>query len=138
MSERENLLALQRAYKAFAEGDISVLLNLLSDDVDWNFAPSCAEIPWAEHAWRGRDGVAQGFRNVAELVNIQVFAPDEFIVGQDSVVVLGHERSKMRKTGRSFEGNWAHVYTYRDGLIRRFREYHHTSALDAAYRGSDS
>ena len=137
MSERENFHALQRAYNAFAEGDISVLLNLLTDDVAWNFPPSCAEIPWAQHAWRGRDGVAQAFRKLGELVEIQVFAPDEFIVGQDNVVVLGHERSKMRKTGRSFEGNWAAVFTFRDGLICRYREYHHTSALDAAYRGSD-
>jgi hypothetical protein len=138
MSERQNLEALQRAYKAFAEGDISALLDLLTDDVDWNFPPSSVEIPWAKHSWRGRDGVAQGFRELAELVEIQIFAPDEFIVGQDSVVVLGHERSKMRKTGRSFEGNWAAVFTFRDGLICRYREYHHTSALDAAYRGSDA
>jgi ketosteroid isomerase-like protein len=138
VSERENLQALQRAYKSFAEGNISVLLNLLTDDVDWNFPPSSAEIPWAQHAWRGRDGVAQGFKKMAELVEIQVFAPDEFIVAQDSVVVLGHERSKMRKTGRCFEGNWAAVFTFRDGLICRYREYHHTSALDAAYRGTDS
>ncbi len=138
MSEPKNLQALQRAYKAFADGDISVLLNLLADDVNWNFPPSSVEIPWAQHAWRGRDGVAQSFKTMAEFVEIQVFEPDEFIVGQDSLVVLGHERSKMRKTGRTFEGNWAAVFTFRDGLICRYREYHHTSALDAAYRGSDS
>ena len=63
MSENENLQALRRAYKAFAQGDISVLLNLLADDVDWSFAPSCAEIPWAQHAWRGRGGVAQVLGN---------------------------------------------------------------------------
>jgi len=138
MSEPKNLQSLQRAYKAFAAGDISVLLSLLTDDVAWSFPPSSAEIPWAQHAWKGRDGVAQGFKTMAEGVEIQVFEPDEFIVGQDSVVVLGHERSKMRKTGRPFEANWAAVFTFRDGLICRYREYHHTSALDAAFRGSDS
>jgi ketosteroid isomerase-like protein len=48
MSEQENLENVRRNYKAFIEGDIPTLLNLLADDVDWNFLPPTP-------AYRGRN-----------------------------------------------------------------------------------
>ena len=79
---------MQRGYKAFAEGDLPTLLKLLADDVEWNFPPNYAGIPWAQHPWRGRDGVLQAIKMLTEFLEFQVFEPDEFIVGSDTVVVL--------------------------------------------------
>jgi ketosteroid isomerase-like protein len=45
MSEQENLEVVQRGYKAFTEGDIPTLRNLLADDVEWNFHPTYVGIP---------------------------------------------------------------------------------------------
>jgi ketosteroid isomerase-like protein len=66
-----------------------------------------------------------------EALEFQVFQPDEFIVDGDTVVVLGHERCLVRATGCVVEANWAQIFTLRDGLIRKFREYSDTAAWQA-------
>jgi uncharacterized protein len=68
---------------------------------------------------------------IFEALEFQVFQPDEFIVGRDTVVVLGHERCLVRATGRVVEANWAQIFTLRDGLICKFREYSDTAAWEA-------
>jgi ketosteroid isomerase-like protein len=69
--------------------------------------------------------------NIFAALEFQVFQPDQFIVGQDTVVVLGHERCLVRATGRVVKANWAQVFTFRGALICRFREYTDTAAWEA-------
>jgi uncharacterized protein len=138
MSEQGNLEIVQRGYKAFAEGDLSTLLKLLADDVEWNFPPTYVGIPWTQHPWRGRDGVLQAMKMLAEFLEFQIFQPDEFIVGTDRIVVLGHERCRVKATGRIVEAKWAQVFTLRDGKISRYREYSDTAAWDTGYSADAS
>ena len=128
MSEQDSLQTVQHAYKAFVEGDLPAFLNLLTDDVEFLQTPS--KLPWA-HSWRGRQGVEQYLRTLTEALEFQVFQADEFIVARDSVVVLGHERCRVRATGRVVEANWAMVFTLRNGMISRSREYVDTAAWEA-------
>ena len=51
----------------------------------------------------------------------------QFIVGQNTVVVLWSRACLVRATGRVVEANWAQIFTFRDGLICRFREYRDTA-----------
>ena len=53
---------------------------------------------------------------------------DEFIAGDDSVVVLGHERCVVRATGRVVEAKWVQIFDFRDGRVCRHREYTDTAA----------
>jgi ketosteroid isomerase-like protein len=55
MSEQENLEIVQRAYKAFAEGDLPTLLKLLADDVEWSFPSTYGAFPG--HNTRGEGGM---------------------------------------------------------------------------------
>jgi hypothetical protein len=57
--------------------------------------------------------------NILAALEFQVFQPDEFIVGQNTVVVLGHERCLVRATGRVVEANWAQVLPSETG-VRKF------------------
>ncbi|MGD0116808.1 MAG: nuclear transport factor 2 family protein [Candidatus Binatus sp.] len=132
MNEQKNLEIVQRAYKAFGAGDLG-LLKLLTDDVEWNFPPTYVGIPWARHSWRGPAEVEQAFRMLNEFLEFQVFQPDEFIAGGDQVVVLGHERCRIRATGRIVEARWVQIFTLRDGKISRYREYSDTAAWDTGY-----
>lgn len=77
----------------------------------WNFPPTYAGLPWS----RGRDGVLQATKMLTDHLEFQVFPPDEFIVGSDSVGVLGHERCRVKATGRIVEAKWVQVFTLRDG-----------------------
>jgi ketosteroid isomerase-like protein len=130
---RTNVEVVQETYEAVGRGDISALLDLLADDVEWAFqGPSV--IPFTGTR-RGREGVAEFFSLVGGNLEFERFEPREFVAQGDTVVVLGFERSIVKPTGRTFEQEWAHVYKLRDGKVAEFLALEdtaaHAVALDA-------
>jgi ketosteroid isomerase-like protein len=115
MSEQTNVAVVQQAYEAFGRGDIPGVLELLTDDVEWTMqGPSV--IPFAG-TFRGREGIAEFFTLLDETLEFEQFEPRKFVGQGDTVVVVGYERGLVKPTGRTFEHEWAHVYTLRDGKI---------------------
>jgi ketosteroid isomerase-like protein len=98
--------------------------------VEWTFQ-AASVIPFAGTR-RGREGVAQFFSLVGETLEFQQFEPREFVGQGDNVVVLGYERNLIKLTGRTFEQEWAHVYTLRDGKIAKHRGFEDTAAYVVA------
>ncbi len=131
MSDQTNLGVVQQIYAAVGSGDIPALLSLLTDDVEWTLqGPSL--IPWAGTR-RGREGVAEFFSLLGETLEFEQFEPREFVAQGDTVVVLGYERSLVKPTGRTFEQEWAHVYTLKDGKIAKARFIEDTAAQVVAF-----
>ena len=116
----------QTVYAAFGRGDVPGILAHCADKVDWELVGP-AKLGYAgrrtDHA-----GITDFFAKVAQFDDIQVFEPREFIEDGDKVVVLGHEKSKARDTGRDFESEWAHVFTVTNGKITRWRGFFDTAA----------
>jgi ketosteroid isomerase-like protein len=134
MTEQENVQVVQRLYAAFQQGDFAAFLNTLADEVKW-FVPGPKQIlPWAGLR-KGREQVAQFFTEYAQTAEIQQFEPREFIAQGERVVVLGYRRDRVKATGRSFESEWAQVFSLRAGKIVNFRGYIDTAAIVAAFRG---
>jgi ketosteroid isomerase-like protein len=52
------------------------------------------------------------------------------------VLALGDERMRVKATGRTYETEWAHVFTVREGKVMEFCEYADTAAVAEAFRGS--
>ena len=131
MSDQTNVDVVQQIYAAVGSGDIPALLSLLTDDVEWTLrGPSV--IPWAGPR-RGREGVAEFFSLIGETLEFEQFEPREFVAQGDTVVVLGYERSLVKPTGRTFEQEWAHVYTLKDGKIAKARFIEDTAAQVVAF-----
>ncbi len=115
-----NFNAVRAIYEAFATGDIPTVLGSLSPDIAWTEAEG---FPYG--------GTYHGPRSVLEGVFMRLgsewdgFAavPDEFIDGGDHVVVLGKYSGKYKKTGKSFQANFAHVWKMQDGKATRFTQY---------------
>ena len=111
----QNVDVVQQGYEAFGRGDIPAVLELLTDDVEWTEqGPSV--IPFAG-TFRGREGIAEFFTLLDETLEFEQFEPRKFVGQGDTVVVVGYERGLVKPTGRTFEHEWAHVYTLRDGKI---------------------
>ena len=111
----QNVDVVQQGYEAFGRGDIPAVLELLTDDVEWTEqGPSV--IPFAG-TFRGREGIAEFFTLLDETLEFEQFEPRKFVGQGDTVVVVGYERGLVKPTGRTFETEWAHVYTLRDGKI---------------------
>ncbi|MBI3824614.1 MAG: nuclear transport factor 2 family protein [Candidatus Rokubacteria bacterium] len=131
MSEQKNVETVQQNYAAVGRGDIPTLLSLLSDEVEWSM-PGPSVIPWTGTR-RGRQQVAEFFALLRKTLKSQRFEPREFIAQGDTVVVLGYERSLVKPTDRTFEQEWVHVYTLRDGKITKCRIFEDTAAQATAF-----
>ncbi len=126
----QNVNVVQRTYEAVGRGDIPALLDLLTEDVEWTFqGPSV--IPFAGTR-RGREEVAEFFSLVGGTLEFEQFEPREFVGQGDTVVVVGYERNLIKPTDRTFEQEWAHVYTLRDGKIVKLRCFEDTAAYVVA------
>ncbi len=127
----QNVNVVQRTYEAVGRGDIPALLDLLTDDVEWTLqGPSVIPFAGTRH---GREAVAEFFSLVEETLEFLQFEPREFVAQGDKVVVLGYEHNLIKPTGRTFEQEWAHVYTLRDGKIVKSQFFEDTAAYVVAF-----
>ena len=134
MSEQSNIQVVQAMFGALGRRDIQGVLDRLSDDIEWKIAgPS--ELPFAG-THRGRDEVAKFFQTFGQAAEFEVFEPQAYFAGGEKVVVLGHERQRIRATGQAVETEWAMAFVVRDGKIARFHNYVDTHALATAHRGT--
>ncbi|HEX8144891.1 MAG TPA: nuclear transport factor 2 family protein [Pyrinomonadaceae bacterium] len=131
MSEQNKELVRQ-AYERFKSADIGGLLNLLTEDVEWRL-PDTENVPFAGKR-SGLRQVAQFFHTLAESQEVLQFEPQEFIAEGEKVVALGQYMWRAKKSGREYGGDWAHVFTIRDGKIAGFHEFMDTAAAAAAYQ----
>ena len=107
------------------------ILDQLTDDVVW-YDPGPPEVPHAGR-YRGREEVGSFFARIAETLEIEEFAPTEFLAQADRVVVLGSLHGRVKDTGRSYENEWAMVWTLRDGKVAGWQIYEDTARELAAH-----
>ncbi len=132
MNEDANTEIIRACYEKFGRGDISGLLEHLSDDIDLT-AP---EIENAPHGgiWHGRKAVEKFFELVNEAEEITDYEPREYIAKGDRVVVLGRSTATVRATGRHYSTEWVHVHTMKNGRITSFIEFFDTAAALRAFQ----
>ncbi len=132
MSEQDNIAIVQQAYTNFKTGNISGLLDLIADDVTWEL-PEMEGVPFAGKR-SGRDSVAQFFALVGESQDPLSFEPKDYVAQGAKVVSLGSYHWRVKSTNREFGGDFAHVFTIRNGKVAGFHEYTDTAAAINAYR----
>jgi len=128
----DNIQVVQDAYNRFTTGDIPGLLGICSEDVNW-------ETPEIENASFGgkRQGpaeVGEFFAGLVAAEDITKFEPTEFIAQGDRVVVLGKYGATVKETGRSYETEWVHIFTVKDGKILSFVEFFDNALASRAFQ----
>jgi len=127
MSAQMNIQLIKDAYAAVDRREITELLSLLSDSIDW-LTHGADELPsGGRHV--GHTEVRRFIEVVGETWEFAQFEPRQIVAQADTVVVLGFYRGNSKGTGREFSAEFAHVFTIRNGKIARFREYTDTAAL---------
>ena len=124
-----NLDSVKAVYQAFAEGDIPSVLGFLSRDIEWTEAEG---FPYGG-TYHGPNSVLTDvfMRLGSEWIGFAA-VPDEFIDGGDTVVALGRYSGTYKKTGKSFQANFAHVWKVQDGKAVRFIQYVDTLLVNRA------
>ncbi|MFM0010660.1 nuclear transport factor 2 family protein [Paraburkholderia sediminicola] len=114
------------AYAAFGRGDIDALLALIPASVEWRVVGP-ASLPYATLC-RSRAEVQKYFDDLLSAEKITRFEPREFIDAGEHIVVLGFVAATIKATGKSFESEWVHIFTVKDGLVTRWMEFFDTAA----------
>ena len=132
MQETQNTKVVQDAYAAFGRGDIPGVIANLADDVVWNGVYGAGPHVPTSGERRGKAAVSEFFGQVAANVNFLKFEPREFEATGDKVVALGHYTATT-PTNRTFDSDFAMVFTLRDGKVTHFQEFADSAAINAAY-----
>jgi ketosteroid isomerase-like protein len=127
-----NILAVQNVYSAFASRDIKAILNMLSPDVEWG-EPDNPYNP-AAGTRHGHAGFLEWLNIGRQAEEILVLDPQKFLSDSDSVAVIGYTKCLAKPTGKSYETDFVHLFTFRDGKIVRFKEFFDTYAAGEAFR----
>jgi ketosteroid isomerase-like protein len=72
--------------------------------------------------------VAEFFAALAQVEDVTVFEPQEFIEAGENVTVLGYSESTVHETKLKVQSEWVHVFTVRNGKITRWRGFFDTAA----------
>ena len=132
MSAEENKRTVQSIFEAFGRGDIPGVLEHVSEDVKWK-APGPAVVTYFGDR-RGHAGATEFFVQLGTAVDFQHFEPAAFVAEGDRVVVLGRERGLVRGTGKTFDNEWALVFTFDGGgKVTGFQCYENTAAIAEAF-----
>ncbi|NJN83625.1 MAG: nuclear transport factor 2 family protein [Caldilineaceae bacterium] len=134
MNQQENIQVVNNLYMAFGRGDMPAILNVLAQDVDWLFVGRPEDVPFAGSR-QGHEQMMEFFTIVGHTVDVLEFGPREIMAFDDKVLVLGHERVRVKATDQVFETDWAHLFTVQNGKITHLREYYDTATMAAAFHG---
>lgn len=132
MSNQDTVEVVRQAYENFKSGDIGALMGQMSEEVDWRL-PQIQGVPFSGER-RGRGQVSEFFATLADSQDSVSFEPREFVTQGDKVVALGTYNWRVKSNGREYGGDWAHVFTVRDGRIVGFHEYMDSAQAEAAFR----
>ena len=111
-----NVAIVQNLYAAFGKGDMPALLAGMAADIDWHSGGRAEDYPGFGPR-KGHAEVQEFFKIIADNNEFAHFTPREFYAAEDKVFVLGDYALTLKKTGKKFASDWAHIFTIRDGKV---------------------
>ena len=131
LAER-HIRVVREMYAAFARGDVAMLLSVISPEVEWG-EPDNPFNP-AGGTRHGHAGFIEWLQIGHASEEILVLEPRRFLADEETVAVIGHTKCLAKATTRTYETDFVHLATFRDGKITRFQEFFDTYAAGEAFR----
>ncbi|HWW62810.1 MAG TPA: nuclear transport factor 2 family protein [Thermoanaerobaculia bacterium] len=132
MSEQNNITKIQEMYAAFFRGDVTTLLENVSDDVTWGTETVVSDIPWYPIR-NGRAAVGDFFATLASHVDFEKFEPRLYAASGDQVFVQVDYDYRYKKNQKGANIRAVHQFTVKDGIVSSFRAYEDTAAARDAW-----
>jgi ketosteroid isomerase-like protein len=121
MSPEDNVHAVDALFAAFGRGDISFILDQLTDDVHW-VAHLDPNVPWAGD-YSGKANVPRFFQALGGSVDVTSHPVNQLVVQGDTVVALGDVSFSVRSTGNAGSSSWVYVWKLRDGKVYSYDQF---------------
>ena len=134
MSADANIKTIAEIYEAFRRGDVAVILDGVTDDVDWAAEADSSAAPWygVRH---GKDEVADFFAGFGSTMEVEEFTPVSFAANDTDVLTVVRFQARSRSTGKAVQMNLHHYFRFRDGKIAYYRGTEDTAQTEAVLRG---
>ena len=134
MSADANIKTIAEIYEAFRRGDVAVILDGVTDDVDWAAEAVSSAAPWygVRH---GKDEVADFFAGFGSTMEVEEFTPVSFAANDTDVLTVVRFQARSRSTGKAVQMNLHHYFRFRDGKIAYYRGTEDTAQTEAVLRG---
>jgi uncharacterized protein len=115
-----NIETVKGVYEAFGRGDIPAILEVIADDIEWEYGMADTGVPWLRSR-TGRDGARQFFASLAG-VEFHTFDPRVLLDHDDLVVALIDVSFTVKDTGVVVtEEDEVHIWTFdANGKVSRF------------------
>ena len=136
MSLRENIEIVKQIFANFERGALTVVLNMLTDDVKWQSPVTRTthqDISWAKER-QGPEQVLEFFKEQGGKIKTDPFENLIFTAQDDKVVVEGRNRGTVITTNLTYEHDWLMIFYIRDGKISQYRHYYDTADIVSAFR----
>jgi uncharacterized protein len=114
------ITTVQHIYEAFGRGDVDVILDQLTDDVDWASCPESDIAPW-HGIHQGKAEVPHFFKALGENLEITEFTPLSFAANDTDVMVVTRWSATAPGTGKTATMDIHHWWRFRDGKIYLYR-----------------
>ena len=129
----KNVQVVRRFYMAEGQDDWETVLALLREDVSWQVSARPQHIPFAG-SHQGHEAVLTYLETLRQTVERHEFGPREIMTTGEHVLVVGHERGRVKQTDRFYETEWVHLFKVQGGQIIQLREFYDTATVAAAFR----
>ncbi len=135
-TESANIATTRAIYAAVPAGDLDTALRHLDPDIRITYYGSAA-IPYAGGDYRGIAEAAEFFSTVGAHIEIVAVEPWLFIGDGDNLAVWGgHQKFRRPATGHTWESEFAHIITLRDGKWLHFRDFMNSALTHQAFAQS--
>ena len=111
-----NVDALRRGYEALNRGDLSVVLELLDEDLEWH-EPDPSPEAGTHH---GRDSFERFFRGWIESFEEFRIEPEHVVERDQELIAVVRQTGRGRSSGVQIAARLAHVWTVLDGRAIRW------------------
>jgi len=113
-------VVVEKMFSAFANGDVEKFLETVSADTVWIYHGTQL-IP--KGRYEGTEGARIFISNILNNTEIINFEPQKYICEDNTVVVLGREHQRVKKSGKELKQQWVQVYTVENNLITKMEEF---------------
>jgi ketosteroid isomerase-like protein len=121
-----------RLYGALDADDVPGMLALCSDGASVVY-PAAGALPCGGQ-WHGAEEIARFLELHDQAEEIRAFDVIRMAMDGTHVFVQGHFAGRSKRTGRTWETDWVHVFDVRDERIDRWQAFFDTGAALAAHR----